>query len=55
MSKRKKEKEVENSLRRRFKFICVFSDLKTGKSREFLIATSDLGNVLAARKINMVY
>ena len=54
-SDRKKEKEVENPLRCRFKFICVFSDIETGKSGEFLTATSNLGNALATRKINLVY
>ena len=55
MSERKKEKEVENPSRRKFKFICVFNDLKTRKSGEFLTAASDLDNALAARKINLVY
>ena len=55
MSKRKKEKEVKNSLRHRFKSICVFNDLEIRKSGEFLTVASDLGNVLAARKINLVY
>ena len=41
MFERKKEKEVENPSRHRFKSICVFSDLETGKSGEFLIAASD--------------
>ena len=39
----------------RFKFICVFIDLETGKNREFLTVTSNLDNTLAARKINLVY
>ena len=55
MSERKKEKEVENPSKRRFKSICIFNDLKTRKNGEFLIVTSDLGNVLTARKINLMY
>ena len=55
MSERKKEKEVENPSRHRFKAIYVFSDLETRKSGEFLTTASDLGNVLITRKINLVY
>ena len=52
---RKKEKEVKNSSRHKFKSIYIFSDLETEKNGEFLTITSDLGNTLTARKINMVY
>ena len=55
MSEKKKEKEVENPSKRRFKSICVFSDIETGKNGEFVTVASDLGNALAARKINLVY
>ena len=55
MSERKKEKEVENLSRCRFKSIYVFSDVETGKNGEFLTAASDLGNALVVRKINLVY
>ena len=55
MFDRKKEKEVENLSKHRFKSICVFSDLEIGKSGEFLIVASHLSNVLAAKKINIVY
>ena len=41
-SERKKEKEVENLSKRRFKSICVFSDLETRKNGEFLIVAIDL-------------
>ena len=53
MSERKEEKEVENPSTQKFKSVCVFCDLE--KSGEFLIAVSDLGNVLATRKVNLVY
>ena len=55
MSKSKKEKKGENSSMHRFKFICIFGELEIMKNREFLTTTSDLDNVLAARKINCVY
>ena len=55
MFERKKEKQVKNPSRHRFKFICIFSDPETGKSGEFLTVASDLGNTLVARKINLVY
>ena len=55
MSEIKKEKDIENPSRYRFKSICVFSDLEVGKSGEFLTVVSDLDNVLAAKKINLVY
>ena len=50
-----KENEVKNPSMCKFKSIYIFNDLETGKSEEFLIATGDLDNVLAIRKINLVY
>ena len=55
MSDRKKEKKIENSSKCRFKSICIFNDLETENSGEILIITSDWGNALTARKINLVY
>ena len=55
MSERKKEKEIENPSRHKFISICVFSDIETENSGEFLTVVSDLGNVLATKKINFVY
>ena len=55
MFERKKEKDIENPSRCKFTSICVFNDLETRKNGEFLTATSDLGNTLAARKINLMY
>ena len=49
MFERKKEKEVKNPLRHRFKSIYIFNDLKIGKSGEFLTAASDLDNALASQ------
>ena len=55
MSERKKEKEIENPSRCKFKSIYVFNDIETRKSGEFLITASDLDNALVARRINLVY
>ena len=55
MFEKKKEKEVENPSSHRFKSICVFSDLETGKNEMFLTTIGDLSNALATRKINLVY
>ena len=49
------KKESEGTSRCRFKTICVFGGSNLGKDREFIKAASELGVVLAARKINLVY
>ena len=55
MFETKKETEVESPSKHQFKSICVFNDLETEKSGEYLTAVSDLGNVFIAKKINLVY
>ena len=49
------KKESEGTSRCRFKTICVFGGSNLGNDREFVKAASELGRVLAARKINIVY
>ena len=49
------KKESEGTSRCRFKTICVFGGSNFGKDREFMKAASEIGTVLAARKINFVY
>ena len=49
------KKESEGTLRCRFKTFCVFGGSNLGKDREFVKAASELGRVLAVRKINLVY
>ena len=51
---RKKNKE-KNPPRHRFKFICVFDESNVRREGECIAATSEQGNVLAARKINFMY
>ena len=60
MSESKKEKEERRKEKKkppkhRFKSICVFGESDVGKEGEFLAASSELGHVLASRKINFVY
>ena len=52
---RKERKERKKPLKHRFKSICVFGESKVGKEGEFIVAASELGNVLFSRKINFVY
>lgn len=40
---------------RHFKTICVFCGASKGKDKEFLRAANNLGHVLSARNINLVY
>ena len=51
----KVKQESEGPPRRKFKTIFVFSGSNFRKDREFLKATSELGRVLATRKISFVY
>lgn len=47
--------ESGDSSKRRLKTICVFGGSSLGTNREFMIAGNELGKVLAARNINVVY
>lgn len=46
---------MEGPSERKFKTICVFAGAKLGKNSEYLSAANNLGRVLAARNINLVY
>ena len=49
-SRKKKDerKERKKPLKHRFKSICVFNESDVRRKGEFIIAPSELGNVLAA-------
>ena len=54
MSERKEEKKGI-TLKYRFKSICIFGKTDFVKDGEFLTVAKELGNALAAKKINFVY
>ena len=51
---RKEEKERKKPPKHRFKSICIFSESNIRREREFIAIASEVGNVLAVRKINFV-
>ena len=52
---RKEEKERKKPLKHKFKSICIFNESNVGRKGAFIATTSEIGNVLASRKINFVY
>ena len=52
---RNEEKEKKRTPKHKFNSICVFGESEVGKEREFIAAASEVGNVLAAKKINFIY
>ena len=51
----KEEKKSEGSSTHRFNTICVFGGSNLGRDDGFVKVASDLGKVLGAQKINLVY
>src|SRR5262249_19122095 len=55
MANCKVEEESGEPPKHRFKSICVFGGSNLGKNEVFVTAANELGKVLAARKIHIVY
>ena len=52
--KRRERKEKKRPPKHRFKSICVFNEFDVVREVEFIVATSELGNILVIIKINYV-